>query len=100
MLIYLNKLIQGHSLSRQEAQQVCHALCENSNMAQSAAILALLSANGETADEIAGFADVMKTMMVDVAYDKAAIDIVGTGGDGANTVNISTAAALVVQVVA
>jgi anthranilate phosphoribosyltransferase len=64
--------------------------------AQTAGFLVALSAKGETADEIAGCAEAMRAHVVPVtpARDDL-VDTAGTGGDGARTLNISTAAALV-----
>jgi anthranilate phosphoribosyltransferase len=57
--------------------------------------LSLLAAKGETPTEIGALAEVMRKHMVHVRLPFPVLDIVGTGGDGHNTVNISTAAALV-----
>ncbi|TDH69919.1 hypothetical protein CCR75_005654 [Bremia lactucae] len=58
--------------------------------------LALLAAKGESAAEVAAFANFMRSEAVNIPipHGLATLDIVGTGGDGANTVNISTAAAV------
>ena len=58
--------------------------------------LMTLRTRGETVDEIAAAAGVMREKAASVAAPDGAIDIVGTGGDGKGTLNISTAAALVV----
>src|SRR4029079_562604 len=64
--------------------------------AQIAGFLVALRAKGETADEIAGCAEAMHEHVLKVNPKRDdLVDIVGTGGDGANTYNISTAAALV-----
>src|SRR5581483_3634332 len=64
--------------------------------AQIAGFLVALRAKGETADEIAGCAEAMREHVLRVNPKRHdLVDIVGTGGDGANTFNISTAAALV-----
>jgi anthranilate phosphoribosyltransferase len=55
-----------------------------------------LRVRGETVDEIAGAVSIMRQKMVPVEAPADAIDIVGTGGDGTNTYNISTLAALIV----
>jgi anthranilate phosphoribosyltransferase len=64
-----------------------------------AAVLGALAARGETAEEIAGFVDAMREAAAFVPLDAAErallVDTCGTGGDGANTFNISTGAALV-----
>mmetsp|Transcript_83856 Transcript_83856/g.237111 ORF Transcript_83856/g.237111 Transcript_83856/m.237111 type:complete len:310 (-) Transcript_83856:89-1018(-) len=54
----------------------------------------LMRRNGETPAEVAGFVAAMKEACVPVAVEGKMLDIVGTGGDGAHTINISTAAAL------
>ncbi len=62
---------------------------------QIAAMLTALRAKGETEDEISGLADAMLAKATPITLDPDAVDIVGTGGDRANTVNISTMAAIV-----
>ncbi|KAG1695152.1 hypothetical protein DVH05_020793 [Phytophthora capsici] len=59
-------------------------------------LLALLAAKGESASEVAAFAKYMRSeaVKVHVSSGRPTLDIVGTGGDGANTVNLSTAAAV------
>lgn len=59
-------------------------------------LLALLAAKGETAAEVAAFARHMRAQSIPVFFEsnRPTLDIVGTGGDGANTVNLSTAAAV------
>jgi anthranilate phosphoribosyltransferase len=63
--------------------------------AQLAALLMGLRMRGETVDELAGFAAAMRERVVRVEAPEGAIDVVGTGGDGSGTFNISTTAALV-----
>ena len=64
--------------------------------AQIAGFLVALRAKGETADEIAGCADAMRAHVLPVRPQRHdLVDTAGTGGDGAQTLNISTAAALV-----
>ena len=62
---------------------------------QIAALLTALRAKGETEDEIRGMAEAMLSNALPITLDPDAVDIVGTGGDRANTVNISTMAAVV-----
>ncbi len=64
--------------------------------AQLAAFAVLLHAKGETAAELSGLARTMLDRAPAVEVDRHCVDIVGTGGDGAHTVNLSTMAALVV----
>jgi anthranilate phosphoribosyltransferase len=63
--------------------------------AQLAALLVALRMRGETVEELAGFAAAMRDRVLRVTAPDGAIDTCGTGGDGSNTFNISTAAALV-----
>ena len=62
---------------------------------QIAAMLTALRAKGETEDEIAGLADAMLNNSTPISLNPDAVDVVGTGGDRANTVNVSTMAAIV-----
>ncbi len=64
--------------------------------AQLAGFAVALRAKGETASEVTGLADSMLAHAVRVQVPRRAVDIVGTGGDRANTVNISTMAAIVI----
>jgi anthranilate phosphoribosyltransferase len=63
--------------------------------AQLAAFAVLLRSKGETADELGGLVRVMLDRAPAVRVDRRCVDVVGTGGDGAHTVNISTMAAIV-----
>jgi anthranilate phosphoribosyltransferase len=63
--------------------------------AQLASFLTALRIKGETAEEIAGMARVMRDKAVQVKVEGPLLDVVGTGGDGLNTFNISTATAFV-----
>ena len=69
---------------------------EAATLAQKAAFLSLLRGRGETVDEITGAARLLRSRMLRIEAPAGAIDIVGTGGDGHGTFNISTAAAFVV----
>lgn len=60
-----------------------------------AAMLTALRAKGESEDEIAGLADAMLANATPISLNPNAVDVVGTGGDRANTVNVSTMAAIV-----
>ena len=64
--------------------------------AQLAAFVVLLRAKGETTDELAGLVETMQRRATPVQVEGHAVDIVGTGGDLAHTVNITTMAAIVV----
>jgi anthranilate phosphoribosyltransferase len=90
-------LAADRPLTRTEAETAFLALFEGeATPAQMGGFLMALRTRGETVDEIAAAAAVMRSKCVAVAAPPGAIDIVGTGGDGKGTLNISTAAALVV----
>jgi anthranilate phosphoribosyltransferase len=90
-------LLDGHDLSRAQARQVMEAIMAGeATPAQIGAILVALRVKGETADEIAGCAEAMRAHALPVRPRRDdLVDTAGTGGDGARTFNISTAAALV-----
>jgi anthranilate phosphoribosyltransferase len=92
------KLVDRHDLTRAEAAAVMTEIADGAaTPAQVGAFLAALRIKGETVDEIAGAADVMRARCdrLHVAQD-VFVDTCGTGGDGQNTFNISTAASFVV----
>jgi anthranilate phosphoribosyltransferase len=93
----LVKLIDGGDLSLDEAREAMgEIMAGEATQVQIAGFLVALRAKGETPDEIAGCAEAMREHVVRVTPQRRdLVDIVGTGGDGANTFNISTAAALV-----
>jgi anthranilate phosphoribosyltransferase len=84
-------------LTREQAVQAFEIIMSGeATPAQIGGFLMTLRVRGETVDEIAGAATVMRAKAARVAAPPGAIDIVGTGGDGKGTLNISTAAAFVV----
>jgi anthranilate phosphoribosyltransferase len=93
----LARLFDGHDLSRDEARAtMAEIMAGEATQAQIAGLLVALKVKGETADEIAGCAEAMREHVLRVNPLRTdLVDVVGTGGDGANTYNISTAAALV-----
>jgi anthranilate phosphoribosyltransferase len=93
----LARLVDGASLERAEAREVMGEIMRGeATPAQMGAFLAALRAKGETADEIAGCAEAMREHVVTVRPQRNdLVDTAGTGGDGARTLNISTAAGLV-----
>ncbi len=93
----ISKLIEGNSLSTDEAAEVMGEMMEGEvTPAQLGAFLTALRIKGETVEEIAGLVKTIRAKAVRVEVDGPVIDVVGTGGDGHNTFNISTAAAFVV----
>jgi anthranilate phosphoribosyltransferase len=93
----LQRLLDRSDLSREEAREVMDGVMRgDATPAQIGGFLIALRLKGETADEIAGFAEAMRAHVVPVRPERAdLVDTAGTGGDGAHTLNISTAAALV-----
>jgi anthranilate phosphoribosyltransferase len=93
----LQKLLDGHDLSRDEAREVMSGIMRGeATPAQIGGFLIALRVKGETANEIAGCAEAMRDHVLAVRpHRDDLVDTAGTGGDGARTINISTAAALV-----
>ncbi len=99
----LKKIIAGENLSRAEAEAAMEQILSgNANDALIAALLIALRMKGETVDELVGFATSMRshaTPIFPVGHSHAEeilVDTSGTGGDGCDTFNVSTAAAFVV----
>jgi anthranilate phosphoribosyltransferase len=93
----ISKLLDGTQLSRAEARAVMDEIMRGeATPAQIGGFLIALRAKGETADEITGCAEAMRDHVLVVRPRREdLVDTAGTGGDGAHTINISTAAALV-----
>lgn len=92
----LNALLDGNDLEVAEMEAVIGAIMDGVlEPVQTAAILTALRAKGESGVEVAAAARAMRVRALPVAAPAGAIDTCGTGGDGADTINISTAAALV-----
>lgn len=94
----LRALLAGEDLTRDQASEIFAALMDgNLSPVRAAGLLTALAAKGEQIDEITGAAHAMRERALRVPHDAPLIlDVVGTGGDGANTINISTMAAIVV----
>jgi anthranilate phosphoribosyltransferase len=94
----LERLTARKHLTAAEAQSVVRSLTDESvSPAVAGAVLAALATKGETPDEVRGFAAGMRELAVRPTLqddDRMAVDIVGTGGDGAHSLNLSTGAAL------
>ena len=93
------KIVNKEDLSYDEAYAVMNEVMSGeSSQVQNAAFLAAMStksAKAETTDEISGCAAAMRAHATKVEYDKPTLEIVGTGGDGSKTFNISSISALV-----
>jgi anthranilate phosphoribosyltransferase len=93
----LAAVIDGRALSMDEARAAMGSVMDGeATPSQLAALLVALRMRGETVEELAGFAAAMRERVVRVDAPPGAIDVVGTGGDGSGTFNISTTSALVV----
>lgn len=93
---YITAVAEGEPLAREEARAAFSLIFDGAaTPAQLGAFLMGLRMRGETVDEIIGAAQAMRAAMTPVEAPAGAIDIVGTGGDGAGTYNISTLAALI-----
>jgi anthranilate phosphoribosyltransferase len=93
----LQRLLDGHDLSGEDARAVMEEVMRGeATAAQIGGFLVALRLKGETAEEIAGCAEAMRAHVLAVRPQRDdLVDTAGTGGDGARTFNISTAAALV-----
>ena len=93
----ISKLLDGTQLARAEARAVMDEIMRGeATPAQIGGFLIALRAKGETPDEITGCSETMRDHVLAVRPQRSdLVDTAGTGGDGAHTINISTAAALV-----
>ena len=93
----LSDLLEGRSLDRARSRAVMGEIMRgDATPAQIGGFLVALRLKGETADEIAGCAEAMREHVLPVHPRRDdLVDTAGTGGDGAHTINISTAAAIV-----
>jgi anthranilate phosphoribosyltransferase len=93
----ITKVLDGRRLSLADARTVMREIMGGrATPAQIGGFLVALRSRGETVEEIAGFAEAMRERAVSVRPRRSdLVDTAGTGGDGAQTINISTAAALV-----
>jgi anthranilate phosphoribosyltransferase len=94
---FIAKVANGDSLSRAETEEAFGILMSGeATPSQIGGLLMGLRVRGETEEEFAGAVAAMRSKMLPVDAPEDAIDIVGTGGDGRGSLNISTAAAFVV----
>ena len=92
----IETVVSGGSLSMQDAASAMNEIMSGeATPAQFGAFVTALRIKGETVNEIAGMAQVMREHSLHVEVDGALVDTCGTGGDGSGTFNISTAAAFV-----
>lgn len=94
---FIAKAATGRALDRAEAERAFDVVMSGAaTPAQIGGLLMALRVRGETVDEIAGAVSVMRAKMVTVEAPPDAVDVVGTGGDGAGSYNVSTCSAFVV----
>ena len=92
----IGRVVEGQSLGLEEAAQVMEEIMGgDATPAQFGAFVTALRLKGETPDEIAGMARVMREKALRVSVDGALVDTCGTGGDGSGAFNVSTTAAFV-----
>ena len=96
---YIGKVIEKTDLTENEAIEAMNIIMDgNATQAQIGSLITALRMKGETIDEITGFAKVMRFKAERIVPEvEFCIDTCGTGGDGANTFNVSTAATFVVS---
>ena len=93
---YIERVTEGEDLTQTEAREVAGHIFEDATDAQIGALLTALRVKGETETEIAGFAEGMHAAARTISPDRSPlVDIVGTGGDDYDTINVSTTSALV-----
>jgi len=95
---YIETIAEGNNLTIEESYNVMRNIMSGEvNDAQISGLLMALKTKGETPEEVAGFAKAMRDMGIKInSSDPDTIDVCGTGGDGSNTFNISTAVSFVV----
>jgi anthranilate phosphoribosyltransferase len=94
----IGKVATGASLSRDEAASAFDAMMSGeATPSQMGGLLMALRVRGETVDEITGAVAAMRSKMLTVTAPPDAVDIVGTGGDGSGSVNVSTCASFIVS---
>ena len=92
----IGKVATGATLSREEAASAFDSMMSGeATPSQMGGLLMALRVRGETVDEITGAVTAMRAKMLRVDAPADAIDIVGTGGDGSGSVNVSTCAAFI-----
>ena len=90
------KVAAGATLTRNEAESAFDSMLSGEvTPSQMGGFLMALRVRGETVDEITGAVAAMRAKMIAVKAPAEAIDIVGTGGDGSGSLNVSTLAAII-----
>ncbi len=98
MKTYIQRVSEKQNLTIKESENAITQIFTEASDVQIAGLLMALKMKGETVDEIAGFATGMKKVAkrIEPKVDGILVDVVGTGGDRHNTINVSTASAIIV----
>lgn len=93
----LTELIEHRSLTKATAHNVLVELAQGKfNLSQTAAFMTVYMMRSITVEELQGFRDAMLELCVPARFDQPVMDVCGTGGDGKNTINLSTLSSFVV----
>jgi anthranilate phosphoribosyltransferase len=93
----LNELIEHRSLNKDTARQVLVDLATGKyNLSQTAAFMTVYMMRSITVEELQGFRDAMLELCIPAHFEQPVMDVCGTGGDGKNTINLSTLSSFVV----
>ena len=93
----IGKVATGAALTREEAASAFDSMMSGeATPSQMGGLLMALRVRGETVDEITGAVSAMRAKMLRVTAPADAVDVVGTGGDGSGSVNVSTCASFIV----
>jgi len=94
---YLQKIVDGRDLTLEEAESLMGEIFSTATDSQIGSLLIALRIKGESVSEIAGFARKMRQSAIRIRpqVKGTLVDTCGTGGDASNTINVSTAAAIV-----
>ena len=94
----IKKLVKKEDIGYEMAKEVMNEIMSGqASEVQKSAYLTALSMKGETIEEITGSAEEMRNHCTRLEQDRDVLEIVGTGGDGSNSFNISTTASLVIS---
>ncbi|OGT66728.1 MAG: anthranilate phosphoribosyltransferase [Gammaproteobacteria bacterium RIFCSPHIGHO2_12_FULL_45_9] len=92
--VLLKTIVAGDTLTEKDAKTACQLILSGDNPAAAGALLTLLRQRGETVEELSGFLTCLMDYTTPIVTQSVTLDLVGTGGDGHQTINISTLSAL------
>lgn len=97
MKAVLTELIENRTLTKDTAHRVLVELAQGKfNLSQTAAFMTVYMMRSITVEELQGFRDAMLELCIPAHFDQPVMDVCGTGGDGKNTINLSTLSSFVV----